>query len=85
MPSPPSEAALKVRARVGANVRRLREAMPDDVSQEELGEMAECHRTYVSQLERSKTNISIDRLVRFAVIFEVDIVDLLLEHEDGDA
>lgn len=51
------------------------------MSQEKLGELAECHRTYVSQLERAKTNISVDRLERFALILEVDIADLLLPPE----
>jgi transcriptional regulator with XRE-family HTH domain len=71
-PMPPPEA----RVRVGTNVRRLRKAMTGKVSQEKLGELAACHRTYVSQLERGKTNISIDRLERFARIFGVDIVVL---------
>jgi len=56
--------------------------MPGKVSQEMLGELAECHRTYVSQLERARTNISVDRLARFSLIFEVDIVDLLIAHEE---
>jgi len=73
-PPPPSE----VRLRVGGNVRRLRKAMENGLSQEKLGEMAECHRTYVSQLERGKTNISIDRLDRFAQIFGVDIAELFV-------
>lgn len=50
--------------------------MPGKMNQEQLGELAECHRTYVSQLERAKTNISVDRLERFSQIFKVDIVDL---------
>lgn len=73
-PSPPSLPSARIR--VGANVRRRRKAMEGKVSQEKLGEMAECHRTYVSQLERGKTNISIDRLERFAQIFGVDIAQL---------
>lgn len=64
------------RSRVGANIRRLRKAQTGKMSQEKLGELAECHRTYVSQLERSKTNISIDRLERFAHILKVDIAEL---------
>jgi transcriptional regulator with XRE-family HTH domain len=51
--------------------------MEGKVSQEKLGERAGCHRTYVSQLELAKTNISVDRLERFAQIFGVDIVELL--------
>lgn len=69
--SPPS-----TRCRVGANIRRLRKAQKGKMSQEKLGELAQCHRTYVSQLERCKTNISVDRLERFAKILGVDIVEL---------
>lgn len=39
--------------------------------------MAQFHRTYVSQLERSVTNISIDGLERLAQALGVDIVELL--------
>jgi len=77
MASKSSSVSLQsARSRVGANIRRLRKAMDGKVSQEKLGEWAECHRTYVSQLERAKTNISIDRLERFAKILGVDIVEL---------
>jgi transcriptional regulator with XRE-family HTH domain len=50
--------------------------MEGKVTQEKLGEWAGCHHTYVSQLERAKTNISIDRLERFARILGVDIAEL---------
>ncbi|MCD9007022.1 helix-turn-helix domain-containing protein [Luteimonas sp. XNQY3] len=82
MPSSSSTSALSARARIGANVRRLRKGKPGKMSQEKLGELAECHRTYVSQLERAKTNISVDRLERFALILEVDIADLFLAPEE---
>lgn len=47
------------------------------LSQEQLAELADFHRTYVSQLERCVTNISIDGLERLAIALGVDIVDLL--------
>jgi transcriptional regulator with XRE-family HTH domain len=47
------------------------------LSQEQLAELADFHRTYVSQLERCVTNISIDGLERLAQALEVDVVDLL--------
>jgi transcriptional regulator with XRE-family HTH domain len=40
-------------------------------------ELADFHRTYVSQLERCVTNISIDGLERLAQALEIDVVDLL--------
>lgn len=81
MPSQPSLTSLpSARSRVGANIRRLRKAQKGKMSQEKLGELAQCHRTYVSQLERCKTNISVDRLERFAQILGVDIAELFQPH-----
>lgn len=69
-PSPPG-----ARARAAANIRRLRKAK--GLSQEDLAEVAQFHRTYVSQLERCVTNISIDGLERLAHALGVDITELL--------
>jgi transcriptional regulator with XRE-family HTH domain len=63
------------RSHVAANIRRRRKAK--GLSQEKLGELAELHRTYVSQLERCKANISIDGLERIARILGVDAAELL--------
>lgn len=76
MPSKSSPRSLpKARARAAANIRRLR--TDQGLSQEQLAEAAEFHRTYVSQLERCVTNISIDGLERLARALGVDIVELL--------
>lgn len=53
-----------VRAALAANVRRLRTELGK--SQEGLGEEADFHRTYVSQVERGVANITIDNLERLA-------------------
>lgn len=63
------------RRRVAENLRRLRKAK--GLSQEEAAELANFHRTYVSQLERCVTNISIGGLERLALALGVDILDLL--------
>lgn len=51
--------------------------MERGLSQEKLAELADFHRTYVSQLERQVTNISIDGLERLAMALEIDVVELL--------
>ena len=76
LPSLPS-----ARKRVAANIRHLRRAK--GLSQEQLAEVAEFHRTYVSQLERCVTNISIDGLERLAQVLGVDITDLLQVPDSG--
>lgn len=69
------------RKRVAANILHLRKAK--GLSQEQLAEIAEFHRTYVSQLERCVTNISIDGLERLAQVLGVDITDLLQVPDSG--
>ena len=63
------------RARVAANVLRLRTER--DWSQEGLAEAAGFHRTYVSQLERQVSNITVDNLQRLATALRVDVMELL--------
>jgi transcriptional regulator with XRE-family HTH domain len=54
---------------VGKKVRELRTAM--GISQEDLAETADLHRTYVGALERGETNISLVNLVRIARALKV--------------
>ena len=68
------------RERIAANLKRLRKER--GWSQEFMAEAANFHRTYVSQLERCITNISIDGLEQLALALDVDVIDLLAEpHE----
>lgn len=70
---------MSARQRLSNNLKRLRKQR--GLSQERLAEMAEFHRTYVSQLERCVTNVSIDGLERLALALGIDVVDLL---QSGD-
>lgn len=63
------------RHHIAANIRYLRKV--NKLSQEKLAELAQLHRTYVSQLERCVTNISVDRLERLARVLGVDVTELL--------
>ena len=73
--SSPPPAGSTARTNIAVNVRRFRKER--NLSQEKLGELAQCHRTYVSQLERGVTNISVDRLERLAGGLNVTVVDLM--------
>ncbi|WP_122821402.1 helix-turn-helix domain-containing protein [Burkholderia pseudomallei] len=64
-----------LRRRLAENVRRMR--MAKKWSQERLSELCGFHRTYVSQVERSVTNVSLDNLQRIAEALEVDPSALL--------
>lgn len=72
--SPPP--ATRTRSDLAENVRRLRKGM--NLNQEELAELADFHRTYVSQVECCNANITIGSLDRLAEVLGVTAVDLLL-------
>ena len=69
------QSQISARERISQNLMRIRKAR--GLSQEALAELADFHRTYVSQLERCVTNISIDGLERLADALELDVVELL--------
>lgn len=70
-----TELKLSARQRIAANIRRLRHERA--LSQEKLAELADFHRTYVSQLERCITNVSVDGLERLADALKIDVTALL--------
>ncbi len=70
---------MDVRARVGLNVRTVRERV--GLSQEALAHAAEVDRTYVSGIERGRRNPTVVVLDRIARVLGVHIVDLVSELE----
>ncbi len=78
----PVSKSLTARSRIAVNLKRLRTER--GLSQERMAELADFHRTYVSQLERCVTNISVDGLDRIARALDVDVVDLLVKPEERE-
>ncbi|REG59672.1 helix-turn-helix protein [Paraburkholderia sp. BL6669N2] len=64
-----------LRRRLALQVRRLR--LEKKVSQERLSEDCGFHRTYISQVERAVTNITLDNLQKLAEALGVDPSRLL--------
>jgi transcriptional regulator with XRE-family HTH domain len=60
---------------IAKNIKTLR--LDKDLSQEELADKANLHRTYISLLERKKKNVSIKILEKIANALEVEISDLI--------
>ena len=63
-----------VRVLVGERIRNLRKER--GWSQEELGEKADLHHTYVGAVERGEKNASIDTLDKIADARGIEMVDL---------
>jgi transcriptional regulator with XRE-family HTH domain len=66
---------MSIRKRVGANLRRAREAL--GVSQEELADRAGLHRTYLSGVERGVRNPTVTVLEKIAKALKVKTSTLL--------
>ena len=70
----------EARKRLAANLRRLRLAA--GYSQERLGDVAGFHRTYVSQIERCKLNVTIDAIWKLSELLEIDPAEFLAPRAD---
>lgn len=66
---------MDIKARLGRNVRKLREAK--GWSQEDYADRAGIHRTYVSDIERGRRNPTITVVEKLAKPFEVQPSQLL--------
>lgn len=67
--------AKNVQKLVGLRIREFRERQ--HLSQEELAERADLHRTYIGQVERGEKSIGITNLFRIARALGVQAADLL--------
>lgn len=61
--------------RFGDQLRKVREKK--GISQEKLGELAGLHRTYVSNVERGRCNISLLNIEKLAVALGVPMAKLM--------
>lgn len=59
----------------GRKVQQRRRSL--GLSQEELAELADVHRTYVGMIERGEKNITLRNIAKFAKALGVPITDLL--------
>lgn len=69
--------ANQVLTTLGKTIRRLRNKI--GISQEELAERAEIHRTYMGDVERGERNIAILNIVKIAKALKVKPSILLLD------
>jgi transcriptional regulator with XRE-family HTH domain len=78
-PPSPSQPTKTLRELLAYNVRACRVAA--GVSQEQLGFAANLDRTFISQVERARINVSIDNIEKIAIALNVDAATLLQRPE----
>lgn len=61
--------------KLGNNIKQLR--LDLGLSQEQLAEKANLHRTYIGAVERGERNISLDNIIALAHGLGVSVVNLL--------
>ena len=69
----------EIAVRFGQAVRKLR--LEQKLSQEELAERCDLHRTYISDIELGKRNVSLENIERIATALERSLSDFFKEVE----
>ena len=67
----------RTRMTFARNLRKFRTLRK--LSQEDLAELADLHRTYIGSVERGERNISIDNMERLAEALGLPVLDLIRE------
>lgn len=68
-----------LRVTFAKNVKKIRQ--DNHLSQEELAFACDLHRTYISDIERSKRNVSIDNIEKIAAALRVPPYKLLISQD----
>ena len=69
----------EILTRFGCAVRRIRQNRR--ISQEQLADMCNLHRTYISDIELGKRNVSLENIEKMALAFDMSIAELFIEVE----
>lgn len=80
MPRIPS---ISLRTTLAENVRAFRKA--HGVSQEELADLCELHRTYIGSVEREERNVSLSTLEVLSQALGISVAELLTPSREHDA
>lgn len=70
--------SIDINYRFGKAVRRRRREL--DLSQEELAERAELHRTYISSIERGRMNPSLENVEKLTKALDISISSLFANY-----
>ncbi len=67
----------------GHTVRKIR--MAKGISQETFADLSDLHRTYISDVELGKRNVSLENIDRLAAALGLSIAELFMEVEKENA
>ena len=64
----------------GQTVRKIR--LSKEISQEKFADMCDLHRTYISDIELGKRNVSLENIGKMAKALDINISELFQEVEN---
>lgn len=67
----------------GQTIRKIR--LSKDISQEKFANMCDLHRTYISDIELGKRNVSLENIGKMANALDVSISKLFQEVESDES
>lgn len=67
---------MNILMRFGEAVRKLRQSK--QISQEEFADLCGLHRTYISDIELGKRNVSLENIEKIAVALDISISQLFV-------
>ena len=70
---------MEARKQLAQNIRQYRVAR--NLSQENLAEKADLHRTYIGSVERGERNISVNNIERIARALDIEIIELFSNND----
>lgn len=71
----------EIQRKFGKTIRKLRSN--SGISQEQLADLCGLHRTYMSDVELGKRNVSLENIERIALALDIKLSDLFMEVENN--
>lgn len=73
-----AESAQEIKLIIANNIRKYRSQL--GLSQEELADICDLHRTYIGSVERCERNVTLNTLCVLSNALKIKVVDLLTNH-----
>ncbi len=70
-------------SKYGHTVRALRQRK--DISQEQLADLSGLHRTYISDVELGKRNVSLENIEKIATALDMSVSEIFIEVEKNES
>ncbi len=70
-------------SKYGQVIRALRQSK--NISQEQLADLCGLHRTYISDVELGKRNVSLENIDKIATALDMNVSDIFIEVEKNES